>query len=66
MSELGKSTYLYSFDYIKKGMEGMFPIHAMDVFLIFGIFTTIVPEPLDDRDRAVTKLMTDLIVNFNK
>lgn len=58
----GSRVYLYSFDYEKRGLEGVAPWHAQDLTYVMGSHMF----PFDSRDYQIRSRYLPLFVNFIK
>lgn len=58
----GSRVYLYSFDYEKRGLEGVAPWHAQDLTYVMGSHMF----PFDRRDYQIQSRYLPLFVNFIK
>jgi len=61
--DAGSRVFLYSFDYVKPGWEGIGPFHAFDLTYVFGIHPF---DEFDERDRQVRVIYSSLFANFIK
>ncbi len=67
MAKAGGPVYLWSFDFVKKGMEGVFPFHAIDSRMMFGKHDEFLPGvPFDEEDEAITAIDISLMSDFTK
>ncbi len=67
MAKAGGPTYLWSFDFVKKGMEGIFPFHAIDSRMMFGKHDEFLPGvPFDEEDEEITAIDITLMSDFAK
>ncbi len=62
MRDSGATVYLYSFEYVRRGMEGIGPYHAQDLTYVFGIH----PFTFDSRDYQIMEIYPRLFSNFIK
>jgi len=59
----GSTVYLYSFDYERPGMEGVFPWHSKDLTYLLGLHRNFDFQP---GDHEITKIYLDYVRNFVK
>uniref|UniRef100_A0A915HWJ5 Carboxylesterase type B domain-containing protein n=1 Tax=Romanomermis culicivorax TaxID=13658 RepID=A0A915HWJ5_ROMCU len=55
------TVYLYSFDFERKTMEGIFPWHSRDLTFIFGLHKNF---KFDEDDLKIRDIYIDLLLNF--